>query len=83
MFDELVGGLVPRRGFGGAGLEEEFYGVGGGGKCGWEITLCMHVCRNICMYEGKKVQRWTLVVSDTYTVQYITHSTYQVGYRNL
>lgn len=37
MFDELVGGLVPRRGFGGAGLEEEFYGVGGGGKCRWEI----------------------------------------------
>lgn len=39
------------------GVEEEVYGVGGGGKCGWEIM--MYACRNICMCEGKKVQRWT------------------------
>lgn len=67
------GGLVPRSGLEGGG-EEEFYGVGGGGKCGWEI---MHACMQEYMYamcEGKKMQRWTLVVSHTYTVhntQYI------------
>lgn len=36
MLTSWLGGLVPLRGLEG-GMEEEFYGVGGGGKCGWEI----------------------------------------------
>lgn len=66
-----MGGLVSLCGLEG-GMEEEFYGVGGGGKWRWEIMMQEYM--NTCMCEGKKVQRWTLVGSDTH-IQYSTYST--------
>lgn len=59
-------------------MEEEFYGVGGGGKCGWEIMMQEYM---YAMCEGKMD-----FSSESYihsTVQYMTYSTEGIGYRYL
>lgn len=74
-----MGGLVPLSGFGGGcggrGFMEE-----GEVEC-VDGRLCMHAGIHVCnVREGKIVQRWTLVVSDMYTVHTV-HDIQYIGYR--